>query len=248
MNRAYMNWSGGKDSSLCLQRILEDTSYTVDSLLTSVNSVHNRISMHGVRRELLEAQAASIGLPLLTIELEEQPGMKEYEQATIEKVSLLKKKGCTHAIFGDIFLEDLRRYREEKLQDVDVRCVFPLWKISTVELMREFLEQGFKAIVVCVNTQFLDKSFCGRLIDESFVRDLPGNVDPCGENGEYHSFVFEGPIFKTPIPFEKGELVYREYKAPTGTKEDVTDPAIPMDQASKAGFYFCDLLPITDKI
>jgi uncharacterized protein (TIGR00290 family) len=235
MNRAYMNWSGGKDSSLCLHRVLEEKTYIVDSLLTSVNAFHNRISMHGVRRELLEAQAASIGIPLQTIELGEQPGMEEYEQATIEKVSFLKKKGCNYALFGDIFLEDLRRYREEKLQTQDVRCVFPLWKIPTAELMREFLEKGFKAIVVCVNGQFLDKSYCGRLIDDSFVRDLPENVDPCGENGEYHSFVFEGPVFKYPIPFEKGELVYREYKAPG------TSSGSPMDQASKAGFYFCDL-------
>lgn len=250
---AYMNWSGGKDSSLCLHRVLEDKSYDVSSLLTSVNSFHNRISMHGVRRELLEAQAASIGIPLETIELGEQPGMKEYEEATTEKVSLLKKKGCTHALFGDIFLEDLRRYREEKLQDLDIRCIFPLWNISTVELIQEFLEKGFKAIVVCVNAQFLDKSFCGRLIDESFVRDLPENVDPCGENGEYHSFVFDGPLFKVPIPFEKGETVYREYKAPANTGkapadtgEDTTGSANPMTHASKTGFYFCDLLPVTD--
>jgi uncharacterized protein (TIGR00290 family) len=233
MTKAYMNWSGGKDSSLCLHRVLGEKQYAVETLLTSVNAFHNRISMHGVRRELLEAQAASIGIPLQTLELGEQPGMEEYEQATTEKVAALKKQGCTHALFGDIFLEDLRRYREEKLQSQDVRCVFPLWKIPTAELMREFLEKGFKAIIVCVNSRFLDESYCGRLIDASFVRDLPENVDPCGENGEYHSFVFEGPVFKTPIPFQKGEIVYREYKAPANS----------MDQGSKDGFYFCDLLP-----
>src|SRR5260221_7829655 len=171
MSKAYMNWSGGKDSSLCLHRVLEEKSYTVDSLLTSVNTFHNRISMHGVRRELLEAQAASIGIPLQTIELGEQPGMEEYEQATIEKVSFLKSKGCTHALFGDIFLEDLKRYREEKLQSLDIHCTFPLWKIPTKGLMREFLDKGFKAIIVCVNEKVLDKSFCGRLIDESFLLD-----------------------------------------------------------------------------
>jgi len=143
-----------------------------------------------------------------------------------EKVSSLKKKGFTHALFGDIFLEDLRRYREEKLESMGVTCIFPLWKIPSSVLMQEFLDLGFKAITVCVNTQWLDKSFCGRIIDETFLRDLPADVDPCGENGEYHSFVFEGPIFRHPVPFEKGEIVYKEYKGPEGP----------------AGFYFCDLI------
>lgn len=229
MIRAYMNWSGGKDSSLCLHRVMEERQYAVDCLLTSVNAFHDRVSMHGVRRELLELQAASIGLPLQTIELPEQPGMEEYEQAMMGKVGYLKNKGCTHALFGDIFLEDLRKYREEKLQQLDISCVFPLWKISTSQLMASFLQSGFKAIIVCVNDRFLDKSFCGRLIDDAFLRDLPDNVDPCGENGEYHSFVFDGPLFKDPVFFQKGNIVYRDYKAPS--------------QAPAAGFYFCDLLP-----
>jgi len=223
--KAYMNWSGGKDSSLTLHRILEDPGYRIDSLLTSFNTTHDRVSMHGVRRQLLEAQAESIGLPLQTIELPEQPGMGEYEEAMREKVHSLKERGCTHAVFGDIFLEDLRRYREEKLENMGVTSIFPLWKTPSSVLMQEFLEKGFKAIVVCVNTRWLDKSFCGRVIDEAFLKDLPADVDPCGENGEYHSFVFEGPIFKHPIPFEKGEIISKEYKGPEGP----------------ANFYFCDL-------
>lgn len=234
-----MNWSGGKDSSLCLHKILRDPAFSVDGLLTSVNAAHNRISMHGVRRELLELQAASIGIPLQTIELPEQPGMREYEQAMMEKVNALKKEGYTHAVFGDIFLEDLKLYREQKLATADVQCVFPLWKLSTTELMEEFLSLGFKAILVCVNEKFLDKSFCGREIDAAFVRDLPANVDVCGENGEYHSFVFDGPIFKSPIPFTKGEIVYRRYEAP----QTAGNSSAPMDQPSAYGFYFCDLLP-----
>jgi uncharacterized protein (TIGR00290 family) len=232
-----MNWSGGKDSSLCLQRIMTEGQFQVDYLLTSVNSVHNRISMHGVRRELLEAQVHSIGIPLQTIELPEQPGMNEYEQAMMEKILDLKKKGSTHAIFGDIFLEDLRRYREEKLQALDIHCEFPLWKVPTPQLMKEFIGLGFQAIIVCVNEKYLDKSFCGRLIDESFLEDLPGNVDPCGENGEYHSFVFAGPLFKHPVPFQKGEIVRRQYAGPSS----VTGSCQPMDQGSPVGFYFCDL-------
>lgn len=237
-SKAYMNWSGGKDSSLCLHKILQDDRYSIDSLLTSVNAAHNRISMHGVRRELLNAQAASIGLPLHTIELPEQPGMQEYEQAMLQQVNTLKATGYTKAVFGDIFLEDLKVYREQKLATVDMECVFPLWKIPTQDLMREFLELGFKAILVCVNEKFLDKSFCGRLIDESFVRDLPPNVDVCGENGEYHSFVFDGPVFNHPIPYTKGEIVYRRYEAPQTSDNSCN----PMDQPSTYGFYFCDLL------
>src|SRR5690349_4143977 len=212
--RSYMNWSGGKDSSLCLHYIQQDQRYQVDCLLTSVNAAHDRISMHGVRRSLLEAQAVSIGLPLQTIELPEQRGMLEYEQALMNKVTALKKDGYSHAVLGDFLLEDLKRYREEKLAAVDIQFVFKLWKISTTQPMQEFLQLGFKAIIVCVNTKFLDKSFCGRLIDESFMRDLPAGVDVCGENGEYHSYVFDGPVFKQPVPFKKGEIVYKRYDAP----------------------------------
>ena len=238
---AYMNWSGGKDSSLCLHYIMQNKQFEVNCLLTSVNAVHDRISMHGVRRSLLEQQAASIGLPLQTIELPEQPGMQEYEQAMLSKVTQFKNRGIQHAIFGDIFLEDLKRYREEKLQSAGIQCVFPLWKIPTSQLMSEFLQLGFKAIIVCVNEKYLDKSFCGRIIDASFVRDLPPGVDVCGENGEYHSYVFDGPIFNHPVAYKKGEIVYRHYAAPQTSPNDFT--CNPMDQASAYGFYFCDLLP-----
>lgn len=240
IQRAYMNWSGGKDSSLCLYYILQDQRYAVDCLLTSVNAAHDRISMHGVRRSLLEQQAAAIGLPLQTIELPEQPGMQEYERMMLEKVAQFKSSGYTHAVFGDIFLEDLKRYREEKLRSADIECVFPLWKIPTQQLMQEFLQLGFKAIIVCVNEKYLDKSFCGRIIDASFVNDLPENVDVCGENGEFHSYVFDGPVFKQTIPFKKGEIVYRKYAAP----QTSADSCNPMDKASEYGFYFCDLLPV----
>jgi len=230
--QAYMNWSGGKDSSLCLYRAMQSGFYNITQLLTSVNAAHDRISMHGVRRSLLVAQAASIGIPLTTIELPEQPGMQEYETMMMQKVTELKQSGCTHAIFGDIFLEDLKLYREQKLSTTGIECVFPLWKINTTQLVREFIELGFKSIIVCVNEQYLDKSFCGRIIDHDFINDLPANVDPCGENGEFHSFVFNGPIFKTPISFTKGDIVYKTYTAPKNTSS-----------TNDYGFYFCDLLP-----
>jgi uncharacterized protein (TIGR00290 family) len=234
----YINWSGGKDSALCLNKILLDSFFKVNYLLTSINAVHNRVSMHGVRRELLMQQASAIGIPLRTIELPEQPGMAEYEERMKKAVDDLKSSGCTHAAFGDIFLEDLRTYRETKLNQMGVKCVFPLWKADTRELVKEFIETGFRSIVVCVNDKYLDTSFCGRLIDEDFVNELPHGVDPCGENGEFHSFVFEAPFFKDAIRFKKGEVVYRKYKAPASGDNCHTnsDPA-------QAGFYFCDLLP-----
>lgn len=235
----YINWSGGKDSSLALYYIQQQKEYTVEKLLTSVNAVHNRISMHGVRRELLQAQAASIGIPLTTIELPEQPGMAEYEALLDVKMKELKQEGFTHTIFGDIFLEDLRKYREDKLKAVEISALFPLWKIDTLQLIHQFIELGFKTMVVCVNEKYLDKSFCGRVIDEQFIKDLPANVDPCGENGEFHTFAFDGPIFKTPVTFAKGDIVYKEYKAPTNANDtcnQTTNPSV-----TQYGFWFCDL-------
>jgi uncharacterized protein (TIGR00290 family) len=236
-----MNWSGGKDSSLSLYKILIENKYQVDYLLTSINKKHDRISMHGVRSALLHKQAESIGIPLKLLELPEQPDMAEYEKEMERRVREITDEGIHHAIFGDIFLEDLKVYRENKLRPLGIGAVFPLWKIPTKELMREFLDTGFKAIIVCVNTKYLDKSFCGRIIDRSFVNDLPPNVDLCGENGEYHSFVFDGPIFKDPISFSKGDVVYREYVRP---KDVVTTHYNAIDEQEKNyGFYFCDLLP-----
>jgi uncharacterized protein (TIGR00290 family) len=238
MKKAYMNWSGGKDSSLCLYKVLQSNEFKVERLLTSVNAVHDRISMHGVRRSLLEAQARVLGIPLETIELPEEPGMAAYESAMLSKVKALKDSGCSHSIFGDIFLEDLRNYRETKLKELEIICAFPLWKIDTWKLARDFIHLGFRSIVVCVNEQFLDRSFCGREIDHSFLQDLPAHVDPCGENGEFHSFVFEAPIFSENISIIKGELVYRKYQAPKNDNNCHTNAA-----ASEYGFYFCDLLP-----
>jgi uncharacterized protein (TIGR00290 family) len=237
---AYMNWSGGKDSSLCLHKILKENKYRVNFLLTSINKYHNRISMHGVRTELLRQQADSIGIPLKLIELPEQPDMAEYETEMEKKVKEISGEGIQHAIFGDIFLEDLKKYRENKLNPFEIKTVFPLWKIPTEELMKEFIGLGFKAIIICINEFFLDKSFCGRLIDKSFIDDLPVNVDVCGENGEYHSFVFDGPIFKTPVSFEIGNMVYREYPKPENSGPDHYR-SLDADQR-KYGFYFQDLL------
>ncbi|HVB04497.1 MAG TPA: diphthine--ammonia ligase [Chitinophagaceae bacterium] len=242
MENAFMNWSGGKDSAMALWKVLMEKKYEVKYLLTNINNAKNRISMHGVRRELLEAQSSSIGIPLRTVELPEQPGMAEYETEVCKALQQLKSQGILNSIFGDIFLEDLRKYREDKSKTEGISCVFPLWKINTRTLMNEFLGAGFRAIVVCISEKYLDKQFCGRLIDKSFVEDLPAGVDICGENGEFHSFVFDGPIFKYPISLTKGEIVYREYIAPKEASDNCPNPV--KNEQDKYGLYFCDLLPV----
>ncbi len=229
MKKTYFNWSTGKDSAMALHQLLQDEKYQVDQLLTSVNAVYDRVTMHGLRRSLLNAQIKSIGIPCNTIELPENPDMETYGQLMKEGVKTLKEQGYTTAGFGDIFLEDLRNYREEQLAQMSIDCVFPLWKHDTKELMQEFIDSGFKAIVVCINGQVLDKSFVGREVDASFIDDLPDNVDPCGENGEFHTFCYDGPIFKHPVAFEIGEKTYREYPAPN-------------DNEPNYGYWFCDLL------
>ena len=232
--KIFMNWSGGKDSALALYKAQQD-ALPVEALVTSVSSATDRISMHGVRRELLEQQAASIGLPLYTIDLPEMPGMDIYEQTVHRTHRQLKEQEFTHGIFGDIFLQDLKAYRKSLLAKDGLQCLFPIWKSNSQELMKEFISLKFKAIVVCVNSAFLDQSFCGRMLDDTFVNDLPAGVDICGENGEYHSFVFDGPLFSTPVSFGKGDIIFKEYASPKN------DDCFIAPQAY-SGFYFQDLI------
>lgn len=219
---ALFNWSGGKDSALALYHTLRNSQFEVKHLLTSVNSETNRISMHGVRLSLLQKQAESIGIPLSLLSLPGEVSMEEYDQLMADKMQGFLDAGISTSIFGDIFLEDLKQYREQKLAQVGLKGDFPLWQRNTKELVNEFISVGFKTMVVSVDGSKLDQSFVGRIIDESFLNDLPENVDPCGENGEFHSFVFEGPIFKKPIRFERGEVVGKEYKLSKETGETVT--------------------------
>lgn len=222
--KAFLNWSGGKDSAFCLYKSLLQ-GINIQALVTSMNQSTNRVSMHGVRSSLIEQQAASIRLPLHTIGLAENPGMEEYERAISQTNQKFKAEGFTQAVSGDLFLEELKIYREKLYEKDQIECLFPLWKTDTDKLLEEFISSGFKAVIICVNNSTLDQSFCGRIIDQDFINDLPTNVDPCGENGEYHSFVFDGPIFSKPIQFELGQRVYKEYKG-----------------ISPMGFYFQDIL------
>lgn len=230
--KTYFNWSSGKDSAFALYKAKQNKSLEINLLLTSVNGHHNRVSMHGLRKELLVKQAESIGLPLEIIQLPEKPTMEVYGEILTNKVNQLKSQNYTDCVFGDIFLEDLRDYRENQLQPFHITCHFPLWKQDTKSLLTEFLAKGFKTIVVAINAQLLDKSFVGRIIDESFINDLPENVDPCGENGEFHTFCFDGPIFNNPVDFEIGEKVYQSYPNPNKTDENDAD----------YGFWFVDLI------
>mgnify|MGYP003675908648 CR=1 FL=1 len=243
--KALFNWSGGKDSSLALYKLQQSQEFEIACLLTSISQKYQRISMHGVRSELLEMQAKNIGIPLVKMEIPDMPSMEVYEKTMRETLSELKREGITASIFGDIFLEDLRTYRETKLAELDLKGIFPLWKQPTKNLIREFLDLGFKTITTCVNEKFLDKSFVGRVIDEDFLKDLPSDVDPCGENGEFHTFVYDGPIFSESITFEVGEKVLRKYEAPK--TEDNSDQCFSKDKEdpAKYGFWYCDLIPVT---
>ena len=240
MNKAYFNWSSGKDSTLALYEILKQQEYTITKLVTTLNSDVDRVSMHGLREALLDLQAESLGLPLEKVFLSGNVSMAEYSKILGATTEALGVEGNTHSIFGDIFLEDLKAYREEQLDRVGIKAVFPLWKQNTLELIHSFIDLGFKAITVCVNAKHLDKSFVGRVIDKQFIDDLPEDVDPCGENGEFHTFVFDGPLFTKPINFEVGEIVERSY---TPSNND-DDNCFSEDKKSwDTQFYFCDLIP-----
>lgn len=240
--KAYFNWSSGKDSALALYYAIQSNEFDIQYLFTSINSAFNRVSMHGVRAELVEQQAENIGIPLVKMELPEMPSMEDYERIMLNQIQFFVDKDIKHTLFGDIFLEDLRKYREDKLKPLGIEAHFPLWKKDTKEMLLEFLKLGFKTIVVCVNEKFLDQSFVGRVIDEDFIKDLPDNVDPCGENGEFHTFIFDGPIFNKPVEFEIGEIVHKKYEKPKNTSASNTACDVNSDEPTY-GFWFCDLIP-----
>ena len=218
-NKVLMSWSGGKDSCLALHEIKKERKFCVAMLLTTITRDYDRISMHGVRRVLLEQQAASLGLPLHQVLISKEASNEEYEAKMAEAFAEYRAEGIDTVIFGDLFLEDIRAYREQFLARNNMHGLFPVWKRDTAAFIREFLDLGFKAVVTCVDSKVLDQSFAGRLIDESFLSSLPDHVDPCGENGEFHTFVFDGPGFSAPVKFSFGETVLRE------------------------SFWFCDLVP-----
>ncbi|MBC7912825.1 MAG: diphthine--ammonia ligase [Pyrinomonadaceae bacterium] len=234
MIKAIFCWSGGKDSSLCLYEVLKEGKYSVEYLLTTVNGTFKRISMHGVQEELLDRQAISLGIPLKKVYVTEGSNA-EYERNMENLLSEMKAEGIEHVIFGDIFLEDLRKYREDNMAKIGMQAVFPLWKQDTTELVNRFINLGFKTLTCCINDFYLTEDKVGVEISAEFLQDLPENVDPCGENGEFHTFCFEGPIFKTPIKFSIGHKVYKPL--------EVKDAGVCKSESNTKGFWFCELVP-----
>lgn len=218
--KSLLSWSGGKDSALALNRIKNDENYRLVAFLTSLTEDYNRISMHGIRQILLERQVESLGLPLESVYISKNSSNEEYESKMRSVLNKFIKNGVTSVVFGDVHLEDVRKYREENLSRIGMKAVFPLWGSDTSDLATEFIDLGFKAIITCIDSKFLDKKLVGREFDKAFLSELPTNVDPCGEKGEFHSFVYAGPIFKKEISFKKGRIVRRNNR-----------------------FFFCDLIP-----
>ena len=213
MQRAVvLSWSGGKDSSLALQLLRADAEVEVVALFTSVTAGYDRISIHGVRRTLLDAQAAALGLPLVVITLQPACSNAEYEDAFHRGLGAIRERfpAVTELAFGDLFLEDVRAYREQALLGSGFAPRFPLWGTPTPALARRFVSEGFVAHLVCVDTQQLDASFAGRPFDAALLQALPRTVDPCGERGEFHTFVSDGPIFQRPIHCSIGPVVLRD--------------------------------------
>ena len=212
-DKVILSWSGGKDSAMALYALLKSSRYEVLSLLTTVSTQYGRISHHGVRVELLEQQAAALGIRLHKLYLHQANCSLEDYEAVMKKAMLeYRDKDVLTIAFGDVFLQDLREYRQRNLAKVGMVAIFPIWSRDTTEIVQTFIALGFKAYLTCVDSEKLGSQFAGRLIDTDLIHDLPDGVDPCGENGEYHSYVYDGPIFKWPVGLSVGEVVLRDVR------------------------------------
>jgi uncharacterized protein (TIGR00290 family) len=204
------SWSAGKDSAFGLWTLLRDPGYEVRALLTTITDTYDRVSMSGVREELLDLQADALGLPVIKVRIPPQCPNDVYEQRMASTLAAEQFQGVDHLAFADLFLQDIREYREERLSRVGKHAVFPLWGRDTKELADAMIDSGFRAIVVCIDPRVIGPSFAGRAFDRSFLADLPSNADPCGENGEFHTFVWDGPTYHQPIACRTGEFVHRD--------------------------------------
>ena len=218
--KAFLSWSSGKDAAFALVEARRLGLADIAGVLTTVNEKYDRVAMHGVRRGLLLRQAAALGLPVLVVPIPSPCSNEVYEARMAEACATVRAQGIEHIVFGDLFLEDVRAYREQKLSSAGMQAIFPLWLRDTGALARDMIASGIEARLVCIDPKKLDASFAGRCFDASLLRDLPAGVDPCGENGEFHTVVTAGPMFAAPIPVEVGEIVERE------------------------GFVFADVLPL----
>ncbi len=218
-NKMILAWSGGKDSAMALYELKRENAAEIAALLTTVTEGYDRISMHGVRRRLLLEQAEALGYPLEEITIPQNCSNEIYENRMQTVLERFKEQGVSTVAFGDLFLEDIRSYREKNLSRIGMRAIFPLWGKDTARLAREFIRLGFRAFITCADTQVLDRKFSGREYDDVFLDDLPQGIDPCGENGEFHSFVYDGPVFSGPVEVKRGVKGLRDGR-----------------------FYYCDLL------
>ena len=205
-----LSWSGGKDSALALWVLAREHEVVPRALITTVTDAYERISMHGVRRSLLARQASAVGVPLVEVEIPAACTNDVYERRMEQALASEPLRDVEAVAFGDLFLEDVRAYREDRLATVGKRACFPLWHRDTTGLAREFIAAGFEAVIVCVDPSKLDRSFAGRRFDQRLLADLPAGVDPCGENGEFHTFVYAGPILSAPLTIQIGETVERD--------------------------------------
>lgn len=225
MYKTFCNWSGGKDSALACYKALESGLYSIDQLITNLTIEDDRISMHHVPASLLNRQALALGIPLQKVYTTAQPSMTQYEKTITGTFKELRNLDYTHTLYGDIFLQDLKDYRDQQASINYLEAVFPLWKANTVDLLNSFVKLGFKAVIVCVDAAKLDKSFVGQIIDEDFISKLPGDIDPCGENGEFHTFVFDGPLFKHPVQYALGDYYNKQLIAPKSSNSQATQPS-----------------------
>ncbi|RRS30071.1 MAG: ATP-binding domain-containing protein [Epsilonproteobacteria bacterium (ex Lamellibrachia satsuma)] len=208
--KTLMSWSSGKDSAWALHKLQQNPEIDLVGLFCTVNEEFCRVTMHGVRVELIKKQALSIGLPLEIIEIPHPCSNAEYEKIMGQFVERAKSNNIEYFAFGDLFLEDVRNYREEKLKGSGIKPIFPVWGIPTDKLLRQMISSGLRTVITCINPKQISKEFVGKELDENFLCSLPKNVDPCGENGEFHSFVFDGPMFKEKIEISVGDIVHRD--------------------------------------
>ena len=209
MDHVVVSWSGGKDASLALWETIQDPTTEVVELLTTVDEANDRVSMHGVREELLDRQAAALDLPIRKVPIPEECVNETYERRMTEAVADYEARGVDRIVFADLFLEEVREYRESRLADTDLGGSWPLWGRDTADVARAFLDAGFRATVACVDADALGPEWAGRELDDAFFADLPAAVDPCGEHGEFHTFVTDGPTFDEPVPVDVADVVTR---------------------------------------
>ncbi len=208
--RTLLSWSSGKDSAWSLHLLQQDPEIEVVGLVTTINEEFQRVAMHAVRVVLLQQQAAAVGLPLLKISLPHPCSNADYERIMLAFIADIKQQGVTHMAFGDLFLEDIRAYRERQLKDSRITPLFPLWGIPTADLGRTMIRSGLKAVLTCIDPKQLAREFCGMSYDQTLLANLPPSVDPCGEKGEFHTFVYDGPMFQHPLPVTVSDIIERD--------------------------------------